>query len=697
MVGEMGTGPGGGGHRNRRGEPGRFAPGGVLSGEPAAEDEADLAIAGIAATPPPGAWSAEPGATGAQGIQGTIPMSPQPQPGTNGGNGAGAFGGTDPRSLSTPIVGPAKREVDLYVRTYSTLLQSSGAIRVSSLEPAHIMAAASLHAGASEAAPDMNAFMYSTQRLPACIVDVRHIVLAQSHREFTEHGLSQLDTWEMQSAPGRRRRWLYDGDETLAAYIASASDLDDAVPTIVAWQIEWNKIHRLLAADEDLAGEVLALAAGEGVPPSDEQFASIGARLLLQPRDWNRLRTVWGARLWTNLALMAADRKRFTIRLLGGSHNGYARSARQWWAPVAARLHELGLANRPIYFVSSNTHSIVNVLSGTSQRRHEEITSFIRRIGHVELLPELERIEAGESRSPIENWLYFAARSYFAAPGHAADRARRNEEETAAGIYTIDPTGAIDVGVQIIDMAKLDLAHFDARLAGGADRIADGDAADRDGRHADGFDPRAEGSDAVIINVNYPLGLAAYYLLSQVGVAEEAIQGIYVLGKAATLNGRIGDVMISNVVYDEHSNNTYWFDNCFGYDSLAPYLVFGDLLDNQKAVTVKGTYLQNQGYLDFFYREAYTVVEMEAGPYLSAMCEELFPRRYPDGEAVNLQTAMRGGIDLGILHYASDTPYTRAQTLGARGLDFFGMDSTYASTIAILRRIFDRERTRLRR
>ncbi len=93
--------------------------------------------------------------------------------------------------------------------------------------------------------------------------------------------------------------------------------------------------------------------------------------------------------------------------------------------------------------------------------------------------------------------------------------------------------------------------------------------------------------------------------------------------------------------------------------------------------------------------EDWTVVEMEAGPYLSAICEELFPRRYPSGEAINLQSAMRGDLDLGILHYASDTPYTRAQTVGARGMDFYGLDSTYASTIAILRRIFDRERARL--
>ena len=43
-----------------------------------------------------------------------------------------------------------------------------------------------------------------------------------------------------------------------------------------------------------------------------------------------------------------------------------------------------------------------------------------------------------------------------------------------------------------------------------------------------------------------------------------------------------------------------------------------------------------------------------------------------------------------MIHYASDTPYTRAQTLGARGMSYYGMDSTYASTLAILRRVFER-------
>jgi hypothetical protein len=41
--------------------------------------------------------------------------------------------------------------------------------------------------------------------------------------------------------------------------------------------------------------------------------------------------------------------------------------------------------------------------------------------------------------------------------------------------------------------------------------------------------------------------------------------------------------------------------------------------------------------------------------------------------------------DLGSIHYATDT---RAQTLGTRRMYYWGSNSTYASTLAIVRRVF---------
>jgi hypothetical protein len=115
------------------------------------------------------------------------------------------------------------------------------------------------------------------------------------------------------------------------------------------------------------------------------------------------------------------------------------------------------------------------------------------------------------------------------------------------------------------------------------------------------------------------------------------------------------------------------------------------VLDNQKSIAVMGTFLQNQRYVTVFYREGYTDIEMEAGPYLSALYEAVRPKRHPVDEIVDLHGAP---FDIGVLHYVSDTPLSKGKNLGTQNLSYFGMDPTYATTVAVLRRILARETTR---
>ncbi len=192
-------------------------------------------------------------------------------------------------------------------------------------------------------------------------------------------------------------------------------------------------------------------------------------------------------------------------------------------------------------------------------------------------------------------------------------------------------------------------------------------------------------SEAVIVNIDYPLGAAAYLILSYIATRVGEMRGVYAIGKAATLNGVIGDVMIPGVVHDEHSQNTYLFSNCFAASDISDDLVYGTVLDNQKTVSVRGTFLQTPRYMDVFYREGYTDIEMEAGPYLSAVSEMYRPRRHPNNEIVNLHGGCR--FDIGLLHYASDTPLSKGRNLGSGSLSYFGMDPTYATSLAIVRRI----------
>jgi hypothetical protein len=541
-------------------------------------------------------------------------------------------------------------EVELYQRTYTTLLRSSGETRLRVLEPAHRAMGSSLHPLADSDELDLGAFLYSIRRLPDGIVGASLVVMGQDVEVFEAGGIDIL-SWTEAEAPARRRRWYEGPDGTVAVLLASASDVDDLVPTLVAFQIEWNKIRQRQRA----AGWPI-----EAMTPE-----ACAAELGGQADDWARLREAWGDRFAERMALVAGDRLSLRVRMLGGTHIGYARLTRRWWTPVRERLAVEELTDKPLYFVSSNTHSIVNIATGVARDREDELVAFVKALPESDILrAELDSFRAGDSEGSWENFLYFVARDYWDARGDGG-RAERAAAEQACGVTHLRSQTALRVPAQIMPLSKWNCDKLDPRLG-----PVDAGALAR--------------SDATIVNIDYPLGVAAYNILREVAVDSSALRGVYVLGKAATLNADVGDVMLSSVVHDEHSSSTYWLDNAFGVDDLASDLRFGTGLDNQRAVTVKSTFLQNRAYLDFYYREAFTVVEMEAGPFCNAVYEIADPDRHPVGEAVNFSKLP---IDFGIIHYASDTPYTQARTLGARGLSYYGMDSTYASSLAILRRI----------
>jgi hypothetical protein len=543
-------------------------------------------------------------------------------------------------------------EVQLYQRTYSTLLRSSGETQLRVLESSHRATASSLHPLAASDELDLGAFIYCVRRLPDGILGAHLVLMGQNVEAFAERGI-EVERWQETEALARRRRWYDDGAGTLAVLLASSSDVDDVVPTLVAFQIEWNKIR--------------VRARTAGWPTAEGVTAQASARMLGgQPDDWIRLAEALGSRFEERLALISSRRLALRVRMFGGSHVEYARLTRRWWLPVQTHLGQAGLADRPLYFVSSNTHSLVNIATGVARERESELVRFVENLPRGSILrDELAAFREGRTEGSWENFLYFVARQWWASRG-ASGRSERRAAEQAAGVTHLPSATALRVPAQVIPLAALARGRLDPRLGP--------------------VNPDAlTASKTVVVNIDYPLGMAAYNILREIAVDSGArLRGVYILGKAATLNADVGDVLISSVVHNEHSNSTYWLDNAFSVSDLAADLRFGTGLDNQRTVTVKSTFLQNRAYLDFYYREAFTVVEMETGHYCDAVYEIADPDRYPVGEAVSFSKLP---LDLGIIHYASDTPYTQARTLGARGLSYFGMDSTYASSLAILRRI----------
>lgn len=564
--------------------------------------------------------------------------------------------------MERTVPSTASEEIDLYQRTYYSLLRSTAEVQIRTLEEAHARMKSLLHTGARELAPDVSAFVYCLLRLPDIMPAVKLVVLGQSPAVFSRGGFGNVEAWEVVSSPARRRRCLFNGRNTLACYIASRSDIDDMIPLLTAYQVEWNKMHLLL--------NQLPASVSLDEPPDPVKFEALAAALLISADDLAHLQTIWGSGFVEKLRTIQAKRCNLRVRLLSGSLSEYWRATRIWWENIERSFPQI--RERPVYFVSSNPHSMVNLLSGFALSRSEDLIAYLHRPENAALLLEWEKIVNDPDSSGRENFLYYVMKKYQRAQdGSGFDDSMLNHEQSC-GIARIPSEHSFDVEVQVIELAGLQLEGMDPRINGDLSFLT--------------------GSDALILNIDYPLGLAAYNILTKVAEHAGEILGVYVTGKAATLNGVIGDVMVPNVVHDEQSRNTYLFSNAFSAADVTPFLIYGTVLDNQKAVSVRGTFLQNEQYMDVFYREGYTDIEMEAGPYLSAVYEMYRPQRHPVNEVINLYGLP---FDLGILHYASDTPLTKGKNLGAGSLSYFGMDSTYAASLAILRRIFLLEKRRL--
>src|SRR5712692_7399031 len=307
-----------------------------------------------------------------------------------------------------------KRDVELYIRTYNTLLRSSGEISLKALVQAHYNIDSSLHPDARSPYPDMSALIYSVLRLPSSIIHCDLVLLGQSEDVFLQQGF-QVDSWQAVTASARRRKWFYDGKNSLAAYVASVSDTDDIVPILVAFQIEWNKIYYLLNADPTTM-QLLETRMDRTSPVFAEITKVLRERLHIHLDDWRRLELIWGDHLWENLHKIGRQRKSFALRFLGGSHVGYVRATRQWWSPVENLLDARALQDRPVYFVSSNTHSLVNLISGSLLRRDDELTKFALSDQDPYLADECRKLQQGIVPGNWQNFLYFVAREWVRTP-----------------------------------------------------------------------------------------------------------------------------------------------------------------------------------------------------------------------------------------------------------------------------------------
>ncbi len=558
-------------------------------------------------------------------------------------------------------------EVRRFLESYHRLRPHCSELGLRNLEQVHQEMCSSLHRGADAPEVNASAFLYACNRLPACMPQTGKVILASSLSALESNMKTDLHDWQLVRAQKRRRTAYFNGEQTLAVLVTSVSDLDDIIPGLCAYQIEWNKMHRRLK--QSPLGPELALGRASASALGTEVRQVLG----LNRADYETLQGLWGRDWDRKIAAMAGKEKDLLLCNLPMLDEDFQEIARIWWDELLRIFEVYDLPNRPVYLVTSNNHSLVNLSLGFAARHKKEILTCARGMEDPEFVGSFDRVLA-EDPDSLFNFLYYAQPFFVRQNPGLAEIVLRMERES--GIQRTAALEPLLAEAQVIELDKLRPRRLDPRLG-----LARPEALAR--------------SRAVILNTDYPLGFGAYHLLQNAGERLQQWRGLFVLGKSAAMIGRLGDILIPTQVRDVHFERLYSFQNCFSARNLAPYLHEAAVFDDQRSLTVHGTFLHSWDAVRGLHRADFTGIEMEAGPCLAALADHFPARSTQSSGCVDLK--LPPDFHLGFLHYASDTPYNLRASLLSRPLGLSGLEATYACSLAILQYILDQEAGQLGR
>jgi hypothetical protein len=274
-----------------------------------------------------------------------------------------------------------------------------------------------------------------------------------------------------------------------------------------------------------------------------------------------------------------------------------------------------------VFVVSSNPHSLIGCVS-----------PFVR---------ETARRQGWEDEND-----YACLRELLADEEAARSKATRDAQ---GGVYDLDTPEHMPF-CQLVDLSKIDGGLVDRRIGWSGAR------------------------DGVILNMDYAFGEEGFFLLNELlEMFGERVRGVYIMGKAGTLVGKRGDIMLPTFFVKLGSGDVYDITNDLAREDFEG-LEGPAVHDGGPMLTVAGTFLQNRVVLEYF-RDRWGAlgVEMEGTPYARALAQ------------AKLRGRVRAPVSIGVAYYASDVPL--ASDLLSTPLGADGAQAVHAVTIAVLRNI----------
>ena len=493
---------------------------------------------------------------------------------------------------------------------------------------------------------ELDGLLYIFQRLPKGIEQCRYIKLIS--REGYEHSHFE------KHVPPRRKRDCYrvDEEQMFIEMTRGGSDIYDILTHLTFMYIEaekirnnsldskgrknrsWNMLETLvndLSAGKEVNIEKGFTCLNTLLGRTYEEIASAYVRFE-KSAEVNSLFeiTYWLGRLSMEEFLTQNDREISFSPALRESlgHHIYGE---KWANNIKKILWENQLFNRPIHIISANLHSVMNCLYAV-QALSKKIS-----FDHLEQLAEQLSLDKS---APLRQMVHDYA--------------------TKRGMIEQTDTSGTNIGVQIIDMAKINPKELPKEL---------------------GNITFMEENAPVIVVMDYAFGEQAYEtmdeLLKPYHVDDQKynlqVASINIMGKAGILEGDKGDIMIPTAHVFEGTADNYPFQNALSSEKFENR---GLGVYEGTMITVLGTSLQNKDILNYFLKSSWKAIglEMEGAHYQKAI-----------QAATTIRNSIHPDVKIRYAYYASDNPLKTGSTLASGSLGLDGVKPTYMITVEMLK------------
>jgi len=511
-----------------------------------------------------------------------------------------------------------------------------------------------IHPNVKTSKLDTSAWVYAIKRLPMNICSTSTIVMSTKIIPILMDEMKKNNTGNVKTVCRRRSTWNLGNGKIFILLRDQQTDIIDLMTCLCLHSIESKKIK--IFALKKSKNISLLYKVIEDISNGTKETYELQDKVLTQirelsPIDIKGLRNLWGEKTLENIWNVLYQHGDYNI-IIDKPQDSFDDVSEIWIEKVRNATIELigeyTTDDLIVDIISSNTHSVVNLVSPWVHRKKNEILEWGKK-NHPKIVED----------NPVdeEDLLYILLQFYLKEfPEKAQERI---EEEFKHGIHSIFEEDLTGISVQLIDTSKLEKKNCDSYIDLRSNKLK------QQKKH-------------LIVNVDFAFGHQAEEIVHCLTLLyRNSIRSLNVVGKAGGLIGKRGDILLpSHVLLQSQDDLRPIAQSGISPEKIAQ--ICSREVHVGTVLTIEGTLLQDRVLLNFYRKFSHCIgIEME-GSYFVRQIEKSIMKGILDSD-----------VSTRFLYYVSDIPLDVKSTLSKSLSPWEAIPPLYSIIRIIINQIFD--------